>query len=79
MLAHMDIERNQIRPTSPVIPAATVPCAVDHDAVDPGPQCRPPLEMSDGPKDAEEDLLAQIERFVRVAQKLAPQGSVSET
>src|SRR6478672_422211 len=58
-------------PTPP--PPLTVPCLVDDDPVNPGPQARLPAEGVDGPEHAQEHFLREVEGFVVVVQQVQRQ------
>src|SRR5690606_37187174 len=54
-------------PTPPAMPVRRL---IDHDAVDPGPECGLAAEPADGAEDTQEHLLRQVEGFVVIAQQM---------
>ena len=64
------VERHLIGAVAPPPEAVAVARLVDRDAVDPGAEARLAAEPVDGPEDAEEDFLREVERFVAVAQQV---------
>ncbi len=66
----MLVERHLIGAVAPPPEPVAVPRLVDRDAVDPGAEARLPAEAVDGPEDAQEDFLREVERLVAIAQQV---------
>ena len=66
----MLIEGNLIGAVTPAPEPVLVPRLIDGDAVDPGAQARLAAKAVDGAKDAQEDLLGEVEGLVTVAQQV---------
>jgi hypothetical protein len=70
MLGDVLIEGDLIRPPPPPPEPLPVAGLIDDDPVDPGLERRLAPEFVDGPENAEEDFLGEVERFVAVAQQV---------
>jgi hypothetical protein len=68
------VERDLLALMTSPPPALSIPRLVDGDPVDPRAECRLASETMNGPKDAEEDFLRQIERLVAIAEQMAGQS-----
>jgi hypothetical protein len=66
---HMLIEGNLVGFVTPPPPSLAVARLVDDDSVDPGLEGRLAAEIVDGPENAEEDFLREVEGLVAVAQR----------
>ena len=64
------IERDLIRTMTPPPEAVPVARLVHGYAIDPGAKARLSAKAMNGPEDAEEDFLREIERFVAVAEEV---------
>src|SRR5262249_5895384 len=64
------VERDLLRAVAPPPPALAVPSLVDHNAVDPCPQAGVATEGMDHPKDPQEDLLREVQRFVVIVEEV---------
>ena len=70
MGGHMRIERNLVGAVPPAPEPVPVPRLVHGNAVDPGAQRGLPAKSGDGAKNAEENFLGKVERFVAVAKEV---------
>src|SRR5205823_12129324 len=70
------VERDEVCAAPPPPPALPVPNLVDDDAVDPRPERRLSAETREGPEDAEEDFLRDVERLLTIAQQV--EGEVED-
>ena len=64
------VERHLVGAVAPAPEPVPVARLVDGDAIDPGAQRRLAAEPGDGAKDAEEDFLGEVERFVAIAEQV---------
>jgi len=67
---NMDVERDLVGAVAPTPESMAIAGLVDGDPVNPGAQGGLPAEAGDGAKDAKEDFLREIERFVAVAKEV---------
>ena len=66
----MDVERHLVGAVAPAPESMTIAGLVDRDPVNPGAQGGLPAEAGDSAKDAKEDFLGEVERFVAVAKEV---------
>jgi hypothetical protein len=69
----MLIERDLIGAVPPEPEAMPVARLIDGDTVDPGPERGLSAEAMNGPEDAEEHLLSEIQRFLTIAKEVRGQ------